>query len=395
MKTTGITKRIFFALLIPALLISTLLLFSGCSDDRPVLNVYNWGEFISDKSGDINIIKAFEEEYNIRVNYSTYATNEELYAKLRGGGANYDVIFPSDYMIARLIEEDMLEKLNFDNIPNYSYIMDEFKYLEFDPDNEYSAPYMWGTVVLIYNSRHVTKPVESWDILWDEDYRGRIIMFNNSRDAFGIALKRLGYSINTTDTGELERAAAELQKQKPLVQGYYMDEIFNKMGSGEAWLAPYYAGDALTMIADNPDLAAVFPKEGTNRFIDSMCVPKGARNKEAAEKFINFMLRPDIAAANSEFIGYSTPNSGAYELLSEELRNNPVAYPGAEILANTETFMHLPAEINAKIDDLWKDIRGASGNPLVFPLLLGSLVILCVVIIIIGKNKKKKKQQEY
>jgi spermidine/putrescine transport system substrate-binding protein len=237
----------------------------------------------------------------------------------------------------------------------------------------------------------VTKPVDSWDILWDKDYAGKIIMFHNSRDAFGIALKKLGYSLNTTDEGELEKAADELKRQKDVLQGYYMDEIFNKMGNGEAYIAPYYAGDALTMIDDNPDLAAVYPVEGTNLFVDSMCIPKGAKNKEAAEKFINFMCEAEIAAANSEFIGYSTPNAAAYELLDEELKSSEIAYPDYEILAKTEMFVNLPDEINKKIDDLWTEIRGSSSdNIFLFPAIVAALVILCVAIIIVGQSKKKK-----
>ncbi|MCL2518948.1 MAG: spermidine/putrescine ABC transporter substrate-binding protein, partial [Oscillospiraceae bacterium] len=309
--------KIFTAIFILATIIS---IFSGCSSDKQVVNVFNWGEYISDASGIINVLKEFEAETGIKVNYTTYATNEELYSKLKGSSANYDVIIPSDYMINRLINEDMLEKINFDNIPNFENIMDNYKNLEFDPTGEYSVPYTWGTVVLIYNTKYVTKPVESWDILWDEDYKGKIIMFHNSRDAFGISLIRLGFSVNTTDERELQLAADELTKQKDLLLGYYMDEIFNKMGGEEAYIAPYYAGDALTMMDENPNLAAVYPKEGTNIFVDSMCIPKGAKNKEAAELFINFMCRADIAAANSEYIGYSTPNSAAYELLSDELK---------------------------------------------------------------------------
>ncbi|MCL2096275.1 MAG: spermidine/putrescine ABC transporter substrate-binding protein [Oscillospiraceae bacterium] len=389
-------KRIISAKIVSAVILIAVVsgIISGCAgENRQVVNVFNWGEYISDSSGVINVIREFEAETGIKVNYTTYATNEELYSKLKSSGANYDVIIPSDYMIGRLIREDMLEKINFGNIPNFEYIMEEYKNLEFDPSGEYSVPYTWGTVVLIYNTEYITKPVDSWDILWDEDYKGKIIMFHNSRDAFGIALKKLGYSLNTTNISELEQAKEELLRQKDLLQGYYMDEIFNKMGGEEAWLAPYYAGDALTMIEDNPNLAAAYPKEGTNRFVDSMCIPKGAKNKENAEIFINFMSRPDIAAANSEYIGYSTPNSGAYELLDEEITSNETAYPDEEILANTEMFLNLPEDINIKIDELWTDIRGASsGSIFLFPVITGILVIACVIIIFI---KKKKKTPQY
>jgi len=372
--------------------LSVLLLLSGCSDDRQVVNVFNWGEYISDASGEVNVLKEFEAETGIKVNYTTYATNEELYSKLKSSRANYDVIIPSDYMIGRLIAEDMLEKIDFGSIPNYEYIMDEYKNLEFDPANEYSVPYTWGTVVLIYNTKFVTKPVDSWDILWDEDYSGKIIMFNNSRDAFGLTLKKLGYSLNTTDTGELERARDEMIRQKDLLQGYFMDEIFNKMGNNEAWVAPYYAGDALTMMDENPDLAAAYPKEGTNMFVDSMCIPRGAKNKENAEAFINFMLRPEVAAANCEYIGYSTPNSGAYWLLGDDVTSDEITYPGPEILANTEIFLNLPEEANKKLDELWTEVRGStSGNMLVFPIIIAVLIVTCVIIILTKKNKKRNK----
>ncbi|MCL1858510.1 MAG: spermidine/putrescine ABC transporter substrate-binding protein [Oscillospiraceae bacterium] len=389
----NITAKILLVILTLTTIISV---FSGCAQDKQVVNVYNWGEYISDAAGDVNVLKEFEAETGIKVNYTTYATNEELYSKLKSGGANYDIVIPSDYMINRLIKEDMLEKINFANVPNYENIMDEYKNLEFDPTNEYSVPYTWGTVVLIYNTKYVTKPVESWDILWDEDYKGKIIMFHNSRDAFGISLKRLGYSLNTTNISELEQAADELKKQKDVLQGYYMDEIFNKMGNEEAWIAPYYAGDAITMIEDNPDLDAVYPKEGTNRFVDSMCIPKGAKNKENAEAFINFLCEAEIAAANSEYIGYSTPNYAAYELLDDEIKEDEITYPDAEILEDTEMFLNLPEDINKKIDELWTEIRGSSSeNIFLFPIIIAVLVVLCVVIIIVGQNRKKKKSMEY
>jgi len=365
-------------------------LFCGCNSGKQVVNVFNWGEYICDNPEILNVLKEFENETGIKVNYTTYATNEELHSKLLSSNANYDVIIPSDYMIGRLINENLLEKLDFANIPNYENIMDEYKDLPFDSKNEYSVPYTWGTVVLIYNTKFVTKPVDSWDILWDEDYKGKIIMFHNSKDAFGIALRKLGYSLNTTDISELENAAEELKRQKDVIQGYYMDEIFNKMGSEEAYIAPYYAGDALTMMADNPNLAAVYPKEGTNLFVDSMCIPKGAKNKENAEKFINFMCKGEIAAANSEYIGYSTPNKAAYELLDEEIKNNKITYPDSEVLGNTEMYINTPEEINKKIDDLWNEVRGSSsGNIFLFPILIAVLVVVCVIIIVIGKKRKK------
>ncbi|MCL1866385.1 MAG: spermidine/putrescine ABC transporter substrate-binding protein, partial [Oscillospiraceae bacterium] len=276
---------------------------------------------------------------------------------------------------------------------NYKYIMEEYKNLEFDPQNEYSVPYTWGTVVLIYNKKFVTEPEDgwSWDVLWDEAYKGKTIMFDNSRDAFGISLKRLGYSLNTTDIRELEHAADELVKQSELVQGYFMDEMFLKMEGEDAWVAPYYAGDAVMMIDVNPNLDAAFPKEGTNFFVDSMCIPKGAKNKESAEKFIDFLCRPENAAVNSEAIGYATPNSEAMELIDEELAENEIIYPDSEILENTEVFLNLPEEVNMKLDELWIEVRGASSDkPWLFPAILGVAVVLVIVLMVARKKKKKQ-----
>ncbi len=326
------------------------------------INVYNWGEYISDgaEEGTINVNKEFEELTGIKVNYSTYASNEELYAKLKSGGASYDIIIPSDYMIGRMVKEDMLEPLNFENIPNFQHINEQFVNPAYDPDNAYSVPYTWGTVGIIYNTTMVDGDVDSWDILWDARYMGDILMFANSRDAFAIAQKRLGYSFNSGNVDELEKAAESLKEQKPLVQAYVMDEIFDKMQAGEAALAPYYAGDAITMIADNPDLAFAFPKEGTNRFVDAICIPKGSQQKEAAEMYINFLCEPEVGLANCEYIGYSTPNDGAMELLDDEVKNNPIAYPSDEILENTETFLSLPDDANRLMDKLWTDIMSTN-----------------------------------
>lgn len=350
---------------------------ASAADSQIDLRVYNWGEYISNgEDGSLDVIAEFEKAYpNITVEYNTYASNEELYAKLRSGSANYDVIIPSDYMISRMIQEDMLEKLDFENIPNFSDVMDSFKNLEYDPTNEYSVPYTWGTVGIIYNTTMVDEPVDSWDILWDPAYTGNILMFNNSRDAFGIALKRMGYSQNTTDKEILDQAAQDLKDQKQVLQSYVMDEIFDKMSNGEAALAPYYAGDALTMIADNPDLAFAIPQEGTNRFVDAMVIPKGVRHKEAAEQFINFMLEPEIALANIEYICYSTPMQSVYDMLDEEVINDGVSYPSEEVLAKCDTFVNLPDEANAYLQELWVDIL-ASGSSSVWELVFLFAVIL-------------------
>ncbi|MFA6947587.1 MAG: ABC transporter substrate-binding protein, partial [Eubacteriales bacterium] len=360
------------------------------------LNVYNWGEYISvDDGGEgaFDVNSEFERLTGIRVNYANFASNEELYAKLKSGGASYDVIIPSDYMIARLINENLLEKLDFSNIPNFGYIDQTYVNPEYDPKNEYSVPYMWGTVGIIYNTTMVDEEddVHSWDILWNEKYANNILMFSNSRDAFAIALFKLGYSINTTDAGQLEDAADALKDQKPIVQAYVMDEIFDKMGGGEAALAPYYAGDALVMIEDNPDLAFVIPDEGTNLFADAMCIPKGAKNKEAAELYINFMCETLVALKNAEYIGYSTPHTGAFEYLGEHLRNSEIAYPSAETLANTEVFIALPDATTKLVDSLWTEILSNVGtNPWMTPVILVAALGLTVYINVRRMFKKRK-----
>lgn len=360
------------------------------------INVYNWGEYISDgaEEGTINVNKEFEELTGIKVNYSTYASNEELYAKLKSGGASYDIIIPSDYMIGRMVKEDMLEPLNFENIPNFQHINEQFVNPAYDPDNAYSVPYTWGTVGIIYNTTMVDGDVDSWDILWDARYMGDILMFANSRDAFAIAQKRLGYSFNSGNADELEKAAESLKEQKPLVQAYVMDEIFDKMQAGEAALAPYYAGDAITMIADNPDLAFAFPKEGTNRFVDAICIPKGSQQKEAAEMYINFLCEPEVGLANCEYIGYSTPNDGAMELLDDEVKNNPIAYPSDEILENTETFLSLPDDANRLMDKLWTDIMSTNegANQWIIPVFLVLCIVASIVINVVRRIRKKREE---
>lgn len=326
------------------------------------INVYNWGEYIADGSdiGMTDVNSAFEELTGITVNYTTYATNEELYAKMKGGGADYDIIIPSDYMIARMIKEDMLSPLDFNNIPNFENIMESFKNPVYDETNTYSVPYLWGTVGIIYNTNLVDETEIDWDILWSEKYKDQILMFDNPRDAFAIAQIMSGYSINTENPDELEAAAKKLSEQKPLVQAYVMDEIFDKMGAEEAALAPYYAGDAVTLMADYEHLDFAVPKSGTNRFVDAVCIPKTSKNKEAAEMYINFLCETDIALANSEYVGYSTPHTKAYEMLSEEIKNDGISYPSDEFL-NTKTtvFNNLSDVANQLMQNLWTDMKSA------------------------------------
>lgn len=344
-------KKNVFALVLALVMVMSLTLgLTGCgsSGTNGVVNVYNWGEYI-----DEDLLTKFTEETGIKVNYETYADNESLYSKLSSGSADYDVIIPSDYMISRMISEDMLEPLDFDNIPNFQYIDDAYKGLEYDPEDQYSVAYTWGTVGIIYNTTMVDYVPDSWSVLWDEDLSGQILMFSNSRDALGIALKYLGYSQNTTDPAQITEATDLLIEQKPLVQAYVMDQIFDKLEGGEAAVGPYYAGDAITMIEENPDLAFVVPKEGTNLFVDAMCIPKGAQNKENAEAFINFMCDPENMAQNIEYIAYSSPSSAARELLSDDLKDSEICYPDQALLANTDTFINLPQDILDLYDSEW------------------------------------------
>jgi len=362
------------------------------------INVYNWGEYISDGSedGTLNVNDEFTELTGIKVNYTNYATNEELYAKLKGGGASYDIIIPSDYMISRMIDEDMIQKLDYSNIPNFSYTSDSFVAPEYDPQNEYSVPYMWGTVGIIYDTTvvDIAKEDIDWDILWNEDYADRILMFDNPRDAFAIAQLKLGYSLNTEDPKELKACAEELKEQKKVVQAYVMDEIFDKMGAGEAIIAPYYAGDAITLMDDNEDLGFVIPKSGTNLFIDAMCIPKSSKQKEAAEMYINFMCEPDIAYANTSYIGYSTPNDAALDMLDDEVKNDGISYLSDEYLDNNTTvYKNLSADANQNMQDLWTELKSAQDetkNKWIVPVFMLSCVLLSIIILIRRYIKKKK-----
>lgn len=337
--------------------------YSRFKDDNISINVANWGEYMSvDEPGVIDVNRQFEALTGIKVNYTTYATNEELYAKLASGASDFDIIIPSDYMISKLIQEGMLEKLDYNNIPNFErYIADTYKNPEYDPTNEYSVPYMWGLVCLIYNKSMVDEAPESWSALWDEKYAGNILMFNNPRDAFGIAQECLGYSLNTEKDEELDSAFELLNSQQGVVQAYVMDEIFDKMESGSAALAPYYVGDAVVMMENNEDLDYCIPKEGTNLFIDAACIPKGSSNKEAAEMYINFLCETEIALANCDYIGYSTPHTAAYELLDDEVKNDEKRYPTDSFLSeNTEVFRALSDGANTKMQDLWNKLKFSS-----------------------------------
>ncbi len=372
--------------------------YTRFKDDGISINVYNWGEYISTGAdeGTLNVNAEFSKLTGIKVNYTNYATNEELYAKLKGGGTTYDVIIPSDYMISKMIKEGMIQKLDMENIPNFKYIMENFRNQAYDPQNEYTVPYTWGTVGIIYDSTMIDMLPEDidWDLLWNEDYADQILMFDNPRDAFAIAEIMLGYSINTESSEELVAAADKLKKQKNIVQGYVMDEIFDKMGAGEALIAPYYAGDALTIMEENEDLNFVVPKSGTNLFIDAMCIPTSSKQKEAAEMYINFMCEPDIAFSNIDYICYSTPHSAAYEMLDEEIQNDPVSYPDEQFIAeNTTVFVNLSDEASREMQNLWTEMKSAedeNANTLFVPIFL--LVCIGIIVFVLVRRHIKSKK---
>lgn len=361
--------------------------------ENMVLNVYNWGEYISDGSDNsININKEFEEITGIKVNYSTFASNEELYVKLKVGGIAYDIIIPSDYMIAKLIKENLIQKLNYKNIPSYTNIQPRFYREIYDPNGEYSIAYTWGVNGIIYNKKLVDEKSIDWDILFNEKYAGKILMYYNPRDAFGVAQAYLNYSLNTTKESELRECARILKEQKPLVQAYVMDEIYDKMEAEEAAIGVYYAGDSLTMIDNNTNLNFVIPSKGANLFVDALCIPSNAENIEAAELYINFLCEGEVALANIEYINYASPNNAAIAMMSEETKNNEIIYPKNEILDNCEVYINLPEETNLLMEELWNEIlsNDSAYNGWVVPLSLAIVVALCVAIIVARKKKKRE-----
>lgn len=329
------------------------------------LYVYNWGEYISDGADDtLDVNQAFEEKYGIDVVYDTYDNNEVMYSKLKSGGVSYDIVIPSDYMIERMIAEDMLEKIDFSNIPNYKYIPEQYKNLAHDPKNEFSVPYTVGMVGLIYNTEMVDEAPDSWTALWDENYANSILMINNPRDAFAIAQSVLGMDFNNESPVAWRVAAELLKEQKSVSPAYVNDEIFLKMEAGEAALAPYYAGDFLTMQENNPALDFVYPKEGVNFFVDGACILKGAQNKLAAELYINFLLEPDVALANAEYICYASPHTEVYTNPEYSFYQNEILYP-EEGKFKTQLFLNLDPEILALMSSLWDDVKNhvpASGS---------------------------------
>ena len=317
--------------------------------------IYNWGEYI-----DPEVLDMFEEETGIQVIYEEFETNEIMYPKIQSGAIAYDLVCPSDYMIRKMIQNDLLQPLNFDNIPNAKNIGQVYyeKSRQFDPDNQYSIPYCWGTVGILYNTKMVEEPIDSWTVLWDTQYKDNILMQDSVRDAFAVALKTLGYSLNSTSIHELTQAKDLLVQQKPLVQAYVIDQVRDKMIGSEAAIGVIYSGEAIYTQTENPDLAYVVPKEGSNMWIDSWVMPKNAPNKENAEKFLDFLCRPEIALMNFEYITYSTPNEKARELIEDPaIRNSEIAFPGDSILSRCETFTYLGEDADEVYNQLWREVK--------------------------------------
>ena len=361
-KAMRIFKRVAAATLVVCLIAGCCFLIGNANRPTITINVYNWGMNIADGTDDtLDVIAAFEAKYpHIKVNYSTYDSNEVLYTKLKNGGISVDVIIPSDYMIARMIKEDMLLELNFDNIPNYAdYVDDTFKNPDYDPENKYSVPYTWGTVGILYNTKYVDEAdVTGWELLWNEKYDDKILMFDNSRDAFGIAQYLLGYDVNTTDPVQLQACADKLAQQKPLVQQYVMDQIYSSMINEEAYIAPYYAGDCMLMMEENPNLAFYLPEhQGFNRFVDAMCIPKCAQQKEAAELFINFLCEPEVSGANMNYICYGSPISEAKKFMDEYLAESEVVYPEDTVRNKGTSYGFLPTEVSRLVEKLFMQVR--------------------------------------
>ncbi|MBE6589901.1 MAG: spermidine/putrescine ABC transporter substrate-binding protein [Ruminococcaceae bacterium] len=398
--------------LLPFLVISLLLtlccvlLFSSCEAEenkKVTLYVYNWGEYISDGSdGSLDVNRAFEEYcrkelgLNVEVNYSTFSSNESMYAKIKSGSANYDVIVPSDYMIERMVGDDLLMPLELDRLENYQYIDDAFKgenvYYEGDSENSYSVPYFYGMVGVIYNTAIVEEndsQIGSWDLMWDPSYKGNILQFNNSRDAFGTALYKLGYDVNDYNEERWREALDELLSQKEIVQGYVMDEIFNKMKSGSAAIAAYYAGDYLSMYEENGDLAFFYPEEGTNIYVDAMCIPKSSQNYELAMEYIDFMCRKDIAIENALYTYYASPlttvvNDEGYQEAMAEVHEDAIdiLYGEKAKSVPTQAYLNLSPEGIRGLNILWEELKAKSsiGNGIYIGcgVILGVLAVFCV-----------------
>ena len=378
--------------------------------DQGEVNVYNWGEYIDpgDDEG-IDVISEFEKRYHIKVNYTNYETNEELYNVLTNSNSSYDVIIPSDYMISRLREEGLLAKLDFENIPNYKYIMDRFKHPAYDPDDEYSVPYSWGFVAVVYNTDKIEEgSVTGFADLWNPDYKDDgVLMFNNSRDAMAIAMQLCDPPIDpgspTFTREDIDRATDKMIEQKSVLKKYVMDQVFTEMEGNQSAIAPYYAGDIYTMMDNNEALTYCLPEEGSNLFNDAMCIPANCKNKENAELFINFMCEPEIAAANAEYITYGTPNEGALELIDEDMLESELINPPEEYLEKCYRFTNLDDDIYSYMQKRFVEACSASAeiksvekkevNPVAIwavCIILAVIMIATIIVIIFDIRKAVK-----
>ena len=352
----SILKKTIVSLITLSLLSS---LFIGCNNKKTdtnsskIINVFNCGDYI-----DTDLIAKFEEETGYKIIYSTYDTNEIMYSKVKSGSTQYDLVFPSDYMVQKMISENLLEKIDFNNVPNYKYIDNKYKNLAYDPKNQYSVPYLWGTFGIIYDADKVKENINSWDILWDKKYKNNIIMFNSLRDAFAISLSRLGYSMNSTNKKEVKEAADELLLQKKNSRAWMVDETKDAILNGEAVMATVWSGDAMYILDENTkiNLKYVVPETGSNMWVDSMCIPKGSKNKKGAEAFINFLTEPKNSLQNVDYIGYYTPNTKTFEMLDKEVKET---YPSNEIIKNCEVFTNLPNNILEYYSDEWIRVTGS------------------------------------
>ena len=400
-KGWRIAKRCIAGVLAVALVVGCCFLLFANRRDQVVINVYNWGMNIADGTDDtLDIIAAFEEKTGIKVNYSTYESNEVLYSKLKNGGVSVDVIIPSDYMIDRMIAEDMLEELNFENIPNFSFVDQQFKNPAYDPENKYSVPYTWGTLGILYNTKYVDEEdVTGWELMWNEKYAGKILMIDNSRDAFGIAQYLLGYDVNTMDEAELRACADKLAEQRPLVQQYVMDQIYSTMQNEEAYIAAYYAGDCMLMMEENEDLAFYLPEhQGFNLFTDAMCIPKGSQEKAAAEAFINFLCDPEISGANMDYICYASPISEAKEHMEDYLAESEIVYPDVEVQEKGSAYAYLSEATSRLVESLYQQATKTSGTtdsedtPSAVPYIIVGVAFVGIASVLMFTGKKRKKQ---
>lgn len=340
-------KKIISMALAVLLLGGLATLFASCGSSYDgEINVYNWAEYVSDGSSDtVDIISKFEEEYNIKVNYTTYETNEELYNMLKSSNSSYDVVFPSDYMVEKLITEKLIKKLDLSKIPNQKKIIDRFKNMDFDKGNNYSIPYSWNVTGLVYNKTMVKGKPDSWESLWNKSLKGSILMFNNSRDAYAIAMQLCGINPESFTKADIDKATEKLKEQKPLLKKYVMDQTFTEMENNQSAIAPYYAGDIYTMMTNNEDLVGVLPEEGSNLFVDSMCIPESSENVEGAYKFINFMTEPENSAANMDYITYASPVVGAKELIDKDVAESELVYPPDNYLDKCYTFRDVDEDV--------------------------------------------------